>query len=57
MVFNGKQETEYLCEDGIEKCVPRDYSTSPVTPNCDLRDGLFYPTLILMIDSYRFGPE
>ena len=38
------------------KSVPRDHRLSPLTslvmPNGDPRDGFFYPTLTLMIDSY-----
>ena len=45
------------CEGGIEKSVPRDHRLSSlgkpdVMPNGDPRDGFFYPTLTLMIDSY-----
>ena len=40
----------------LEKSVPRDHrchhSANPVMPNGDRRDGFFYPTLTLMIDSY-----
>ena len=46
----------YSCEDGIEKCITRDHnchhSASLVMPNGDLRDGLFYLTLTLMICSF-----
>ena len=38
----------YSCEGGIEKSVPQDLRF----PNGDPRDGFFYPTLTLMIDSY-----
>ena len=36
---------------GITVC---HHSASLVMPNGDPRDGLFYPTLTLMIDSYNF---
>ena len=37
----------------MEKSVPRDHRLSSlVMPNDDPREGFFYPTLTLMIDSY-----
>ena len=51
------KKIHYLCEDGIEKSVPRitdcHHAASLVMPIGDPRDGFFYPTLILMIDTYN----
>ena len=51
-----KKGIHYLCEYGIEKCIPRisvfQYSASPVMLKVDHREGLFYPILTLMVDSY-----
>ena len=45
-----KKLKHYLYEDRIEKAVPRDRRLpSLVLPNGDPRDGIFYPTLTLMI--------
>ena len=55
---SGEQEKiiRYSYEGRIEKSDHRDhrlsYSASLVMPNGDPRDGFFYPTLTLMIDSY-----
>ena len=43
------------CEGRIEKSVPRDHRLSSLGKPCDAgdpREGFFYPTLTLMIDSY-----
>ena len=49
----------YSCEGRIEKSVTHDHrlssSASLAMPNGDPRDGLFYPTLTLMIDSYNIA--
>ena len=47
-----KKKIHLLCEDGIEKSVPSDYHLSSLMPNVNPREGFFYPTLTLMIDSY-----
>ena len=47
----------FLCDDGIKKSVPHDHlcyhSASLRMPIDDPRDGFFYHTLTLMIDSYN----
>ena len=51
-----KKKNPLLYEDRIEKSVPQDHrlsSASLVMPIGDPRDGFFYPTLRLMIDSYN----
>ena len=46
-----------MCEDGIEKSIACDhrlsYSTNLMMANSDPRDRFFYPTLILVMDSYN----
>ena len=58
-----KKRIHYSCEGRIEKnpslgITVCHHSASLVMPNGDPRDGFFYPTLTLMIDSYnlRFYP-
>ena len=49
----------HLSEDGIENpslaITVCHHSASLVMPNGDPRDGFFYPTLTLMMDSYSIG--
>ena len=52
LVVSKKNNPLYSCERGIEKSFPPDHSASLVMPIGDPRDGFFYPTLSLMIDSY-----
>ena len=52
-----KKRIHYSCEGGIEKnrslaITNCHHSTSLVMPIGDPRDGFFYPTFTLMIDSY-----
>ena len=53
---SSEQEKDYSFEGRIEKSVPQDHRLSSlaslVMPNGDPRDGFFYPTLTLRIDSY-----
>ena len=42
----------YLCEGGIEKSIPLNYSARLTMPNGDHQAGYFYPTLTLSIESY-----
>ena len=43
----------YLCEDGIEKSIPCDHWATLMMPISDPLEGVFCPTLTLMIDSYN----
>ena len=51
-----KNNTNYSCEGGTEKPVPRDHYLSSLASLVmsigDPRDGLFYPTLTLMMNSF-----
>ena len=43
-----------MCEDRVEKSVPRDHRLSSlVMTNGDPRGGFFHPTLTLTIESYK----
>ena len=53
VVFNGEQKKNHLCEDWIEKSVPWDQSSLDKPLDSGPRDGPFYPTLTLMIDSNK----
>ena len=52
-----KKSSHYLCEDGIENpslvITVCHHSASLVMPVNDPQDGFFYPSLTLMIDSYK----
>ena len=45
-----KKKKNHFCEDSIEKSVPWDQSSLDNPLDSGPRDGLFYPTLTLMIE-------
>ena len=59
MVLNGEQEKESIIHVRVEMKNPSlviiicHHSASLVMPNGHPRDGFFYPTFILMMDSYN----
>ena len=55
-VMVSKKRIHYLCEGAIEKSVPRDHCLLSLSKPGDAkrrpRDGFFYPTLTLIMESY-----
>ena len=48
----GKKKIHYLCEDKIETL---SLASTVCLPNSESRNRFFYPTLTLIIDSYRIS--